>query len=240
MADAAAFAYLAMQQAIEDAGLEPRQVSNERTGIIAGSGGASSSSQTEAADILRNAACAASASYRVTQTMGSTVSACLATPFAYPRHQLLDLLRLLHQRPLHRQRDGTDPARQAGCRIRRRWRGTALDHERLFDAMGALSTRYNDDRRACFARLRCRSRRLCYRRRRRHAGAGGAGARQARGAKIYAELVGYGATSDGYDMVAPRARARCAACARRWRPSTGRSTTSMPTARARRRAISRS
>ena len=81
MGDAAAFAYISMQQAIADAGLEESDVSNVRTGIIAGSGGASSASQTEAADILREKGLRRVGPYRVTQTMGSTVSACLATPF---------------------------------------------------------------------------------------------------------------------------------------------------------------
>ena len=81
MGDAAAYAYIAMQQAIADSGLPESEVSNVRTGIIAGSGGASSSSQTEAADILRDRGLRRVGPYRVTQTMGSTVSACLATPF---------------------------------------------------------------------------------------------------------------------------------------------------------------
>ena len=81
MGDAAAFAYLSMQQAITDAGLEAHEVSNPRTGIIMGSGGASSSNQVEAADILREKGLKRVGPYRVTQTMGSTVSACLATPF---------------------------------------------------------------------------------------------------------------------------------------------------------------
>ena len=81
MGDAAAYAYISMTQAIADAGLEESDISNERTGIIAGSGGASSASQVEAADILRERGLRRVGPYRVTQTMGSTVSACLATPF---------------------------------------------------------------------------------------------------------------------------------------------------------------
>jgi 3-oxoacyl-[acyl-carrier-protein] synthase-1 len=81
MANAAAFAYLSMQQCIADAGLTAQEVSNDRTGIIAGSGGASPSSQTEAADILREKGLRRVGPYRITQAMGSTVSACLATPF---------------------------------------------------------------------------------------------------------------------------------------------------------------
>ena len=81
MGDAAAYAFISMEQAIRDAGLSEDHVSNVRTGIIAGSGGASAASQTEAADILRSKGIRRVGPYRVTQTMGSTVSACLATPF---------------------------------------------------------------------------------------------------------------------------------------------------------------
>jgi 3-oxoacyl-[acyl-carrier-protein] synthase-1 len=76
MGDAAGFAYISMKQAIADSGLEESDVSNVRTGIIAGSGGASSASQTEAADILRERGLRRVGPYRVPQTMGSTVSAC--------------------------------------------------------------------------------------------------------------------------------------------------------------------
>src|SRR5690606_18340301 len=81
MGDAAAYTYLAMQEAIADAGLEESDVSNPRSGIIAGSGGASSANLIDAADILRSKGVKRIGPYRVTQTMGSTVSACLATPF---------------------------------------------------------------------------------------------------------------------------------------------------------------
>ena len=81
MGDAAAYAYLAMQQAIADAGLSAEQVSNPRTGLIAGSGGASTLNQMEAIDTLREKGVKRIGPYRVPRTMGSTVSACLATPF---------------------------------------------------------------------------------------------------------------------------------------------------------------
>ena len=81
MGDAAGYAYLSLQQAIAQAGLSEAQISNPRTGIVAGSGGASSASQVEAADVLRERGIRRVGPYRVTQTMGSTVSACLATPF---------------------------------------------------------------------------------------------------------------------------------------------------------------
>src|SRR5690606_40685598 len=81
MGDAAAFAYLSMQQAIADAGLTEEQISNPRTGLIAGSGGASTLNQMESVDILREKGVKKIGPYRVPRTMGSTVSACLATPF---------------------------------------------------------------------------------------------------------------------------------------------------------------
>src|SRR5690606_18083826 len=81
MGDAAAFAYLSMQQAIADAGLTEEQISNPRTGLIAGSGGASTFNQMEAMDTLREKGVKRVGPYRVPRTMGSTVSACLATPF---------------------------------------------------------------------------------------------------------------------------------------------------------------
>lgn len=80
MGDAAAYSYISMQQAIEDSGLSEDQVSNERTGIIMGSGGASAKNLVESADILREKGLKRVGPYRVTQTMGSTTSACLATP----------------------------------------------------------------------------------------------------------------------------------------------------------------
>jgi 3-oxoacyl-[acyl-carrier-protein] synthase-1 len=203
MGDAAAFAYIAMQRAIEDAGLEANEVSNVRTGIIAGSGGASSSSQTEASDTMRERGLRRVGPYRVTQTMGSTVSACLATPFKIK---------------------GVNYSISSACSTSAHCIGNAMEQillgkqdmvfagggeelhwslSCLFDAMGALSTKYNDTpERASRAYDANRDGFVI---------AGGGGMlvveelehAKARGAKIYAELVGYGATSDGYDMVAP-------------------------------------
>lgn len=203
MADAAAYAYISMQQAIRDAGLSDSEVSNVRTGIIAGSGGASSASQTEAADILRERGLRRVGPYRVTQTMGSTVSACLATPFKIK---------------------GVNYSISSACSTSAHCIGSAMEQiqmnkqdrvfagggeelhwtlSSLFDAMGALSTKYNDaPERASRAYDANRDGFVI---------AGGGGMlvleelehARARGAKIYAELVGYGATSDGYDMVAP-------------------------------------
>lgn len=82
MGEAAGYAYLAMQQAIANSGLTPEQVSNPRTGLVAGSGGASSANQVLAADTLREKGIKRVGPFMVTKTMGSTVSACLATPFA--------------------------------------------------------------------------------------------------------------------------------------------------------------
>jgi 3-oxoacyl-[acyl-carrier-protein] synthase I len=203
MGDAAAYAYISMQQAIVDSGLDESQVSNVRTGIIAGSGGASSASQTEAADILREKGLRRVGPYRVTQTMGSTVSACLATPFKIK---------------------GVNYSISSACSTSAHCIGNAMEQiqlnkqdivfagggeelhwtlSSLFDAMGALSTKYNDTpERASRAYDANRDGFVI---------AGGGGMlvleelehAKARGAKIYAELVGYGATSDGYDMVAP-------------------------------------
>ncbi|MEE4192332.1 MAG: beta-ketoacyl-ACP synthase I [Halieaceae bacterium] len=203
MGPAAAYAYLAMQQAIADSGLDEGMVSNERTGIIAGSGGASSSSQVEAADILRERGLRRVGPYRVTQTMASTVSACLATPFRIK---------------------GVNYSISSACSTSAHCIGNGMEQIQLnkqdiifagggeelhwsmsclFDAMGALSTKYND--------TPDKASRAYDANRDGFVIAGGGGMlvleelehAQARGARIYAELVGYGATSDGYDMVAP-------------------------------------
>ena len=203
MGDAAGYTYLSLQQAIAQSGLSEQQVSHPRTGIVAGSGGASSSSQVEAADILRERGIRRVGPYRVTQTMGSTVSACLATPFqimgvnysissacstsAHCIGHAMELIQL-----------GKQDVIFAGGGEELHWTMSAL-----FDAMGALSTRYNETpERASRAYDADRDGFVI---------AGGGGMlvleslrhAQARGADILAELVGYGATSDGYDMVAP-------------------------------------
>ncbi len=202
MGDAAAFSYIAMQEAINDAGLDEADVSNVRSGIVAGSGGASSSNLTEAADILREKGLKRIGPYRVTRTMSSTISACLATPFkikgvnysitsacstsAHCIGHALELIQL-----------GKQDIVFAGGGEEEHWSMTAL-----FDAMGALSTRNDAPERASRAYDQDRDGFVI---------AGGAGFvvveelehALARGAKIYAEIVGYGATSDGFDMVAP-------------------------------------
>jgi 3-oxoacyl-[acyl-carrier-protein] synthase-1 len=211
MGDAAAYSYIAMQEAIDDSGLAEDQVSNERTGIIMGSGGASSSNLVEAADILRERGLKRVGPYRVTQTMGSTTSACLATPFkikgvnysissacATSAHCVGNAMELIQL--------GKQDVVFAGGAEELHWSMSCL-----FDAMGALSTKYNDTpEKASRAYDADRDGFVI-------AGGGGCLVIEeyehaiARGAKIYAELVGYGATSDGYDMVAPSGEgaARC-------------------------------
>ncbi|ROO75233.1 beta-ketoacyl-ACP synthase I [Vibrio crassostreae] len=203
MGDAAAFAYLSMEQAIADSGLTEDQVSNDRTGIVAGSGGASSLNQVNAVDIIREKGVKRVGPYMVPRTMASTVSACLATPFkirgvnysmssacATSAHCIGHAMELIQL--------GKQDVVFAGGGEELDWSLTMM-----FDAMGALSTKYNDT-----PELASRT----Y-----DAGrdgfviSGGGGMlvieelehAVARGAKIYGEIVGYGATSDGYDMVAP-------------------------------------
>jgi 3-oxoacyl-[acyl-carrier-protein] synthase-1 len=203
MGNAAAYAYIAMQQAVADAGLQPEQVSNERSGIIAGSGGASSSSQTEASDILREKGLRRVGPYRVTQTMGSTVSACLATPFKikginYSISSACSTSAHCIGNAMEQIQLGKQDLVFAGGGEELHWTLSCL-----FDAMGALSTKYNDTpQRASRAYDANRDGFVI-------AGGGGMLVVEElehalrRGAKVYAELVGYGATSDGYDMVAP-------------------------------------
>ncbi len=203
MGAAAAYGYLSLQQAIADAGLEPGEISNIRTGLIMGAGGSSTEDQVETADILREKGLKRIGPYRVTRTMGSTVSACTATPFkikgvsysissacATSAHCIGNAMELIQL--------GKQDVVFAGGGEAEHWTLSCM-----FDAMGALSTRYNatpgqasrpyDVDRDGFV----------------IAGGGGVLVVEAldhalaRGAKIYGELTGYGATSDGEDMVAP-------------------------------------
>ncbi len=203
MGAAAAYGYLSLQQAIADAGLEPGDISNIRTGLIMGAGGSSTEDQVETADILREKGLKRIGPYRVTRTMGSTVSACTATPFkikgvsysissacATSAHCIGNAMELIQL--------GKQDVVFAGGGEAEHWTLSCM-----FDAMGALSTRYNatpgqasrpyDVERDGFV----------------IAGGGGVLVVEAldhalaRGAKIYGELTGYGATSDGEDMVAP-------------------------------------
>ncbi|HSG87916.1 MAG TPA: beta-ketoacyl-ACP synthase I [Pseudomonadales bacterium] len=203
MGSAAGYAYLSMAQAIADAGLEDSDVSNVRTGIIAGSGGASSSSQVEAADILRSKGLRRVGPYRVTQAMGSTVSACLATPFKikgvnYSISSACSTSAHCIGNGMEQIQMGKQDIIFAGGGEELHWSLSCL-----FDAMGALSTKYNDDpTHASRAYDADRDGFVI-------AGGGGMLVLEelehalARGATIHAELVGYGATSDGQDMVAP-------------------------------------
>ncbi len=203
MGDAAAYAYVSMQQAITDSGLTEEQVSNERTGIIMGSGGASSENLVESADILREKGVKRVGPYRVTQTMGSTTSACLATPFKikgvnYSISSACATSAHCIGVALEQIQLGKQDIVFAGGGEEEHWTLTAL-----FDAMGALSTKYNE--------TPDQASRAYDAERDGFVIAGGGGClvieeyehAKARGAKIYAEIVGYGATSDGYDMVAP-------------------------------------
>ncbi len=203
MGDAAAYAYIAMKQAIADSGLSDSEVSNIRTGIVAGSGGGSSENQILAADILREKGAKKIGPYMVPRVMTSTISACLATPFrikgvnysiasacATSAHCIGHAMELIQL--------GKQDVVFAGGGEEEHWGLTMM-----FDAMGALSTKYNETpTKASRAFDAARDGFVI---------AGGGGMvvieeyehAKARGAKIYAELVGYGATSDGSDMVAP-------------------------------------
>ena len=203
MGSAAAYGYIAMDRAIADAGLSEDQVFNIRTGIIMGSGGTSTQDQIETVDILREKGLKRVGPYRVTRTMGSTVSACLATPFkikgvnysissacSTSAHCIGNAMELIQL--------GKQDVVFAGGGESEHWSLSCM-----FDAMGALSTRYNDTpEQASRAYDADRDGFVI-------AGGGGTLVIEelehalARGAKIYAELTGYGATSDGYDMVAP-------------------------------------
>jgi 3-oxoacyl-[acyl-carrier-protein] synthase-1 len=203
MGDAAAYSYIAMQQAIDDAGLEEADVSNPRTGLIAASGGASSSNIVLTADTLREKGVRRIGPYMVPRTMSSTVSACLATPF---------------------QIKGVNYSITSACATSAHCIGAAMEQIQLgkqdlvfagggeeedwtlasmFDAMGALSSGYNDAPTTASRTYDVNRDGFVI--------AAGAGMvvveelerARARGAKIYAEVVGYGATSDGFDMVAP-------------------------------------
>lgn len=203
MGDAAAYSFIAMQQAIEDAGLEEADVSNPRSGLIASSGGASSANIVISADTLRAKGVRRIGPYMVPRTMGSTVSACLATPFKIK---------------------GVNYSITSACATSTHCIGAAMEQIQLdkqdivfagggeeedwtlaslFDAMGALSSKYND--------TPVTASRTYDETRDGFIISAGAGMvvveelehAQARGTKIYAEIVGYGATSDGFDMVAP-------------------------------------
>ncbi|WP_127471449.1 beta-ketoacyl-ACP synthase I [Thiomicrorhabdus aquaedulcis] len=203
MGDAAAYSYIAMQQAVNDSGLSPEQVSNPRTGLIAGSGGGSNSNSTQAVEIARDKGVRRVGPYMVTRTMGSTVSACLATPFKikginYSISSACSTSAHCIGAAMEQIQLGKQDVVFAGGGEELHWTMSVL-----FDAMGALSTKYNDTP-ALASRAYDADRDGFV-----IAGGGGMVVVEsldhalARGAKIYAEITGYGANSDGYDMVAP-------------------------------------
>ncbi|AWW34273.1 beta-ketoacyl-ACP synthase I [Mannheimia varigena] len=204
MGDAAAYAYICMKEAIEDAGLTEDNVSSERTGLVIGSGIGSARAQVAATDAVRGPrGVKGIGPYAVTKTMASSVSACLATPFkikgvnysissacATSAHAIGHAMELIQL--------GKQDVVFAGGAEELCWEGAAQ-----FDAMGAVSSKYND--------TPTKASRAYDANRDGFVIAGGGAIlvieelehALARGAKIYAEIVGYGATSDGYDMVAP-------------------------------------
>lgn len=211
MGDGAAYNYLAMEQAIADAGLEEDMVSNERTGLIMGSGGSSTKNLVLAADILREKGARKVGPFMVTRTMSSTNSACLATHFkikgvnysissacATSAHCIGNAAELIQL--------GKQDRMFAGGGEELHWTMTIL-----FDAMPALSSKFNDTPEQASRAYDVDRDGFVI--------SGGGGVlvlealehARARGAKIYAEFTGYGANSDGYGMVQPSGdgAARC-------------------------------
>ena len=203
MGDGAAYNYLAMEQAVADAGLTQDEVSNERTGLIMGSGGPSTMNLVLAADTVREKGARKVGPFMVPRTMSSTNSATLATPFkikgvsysvssacATSAHCIGNAAELIQL--------GKQDTVFAGGGEELHWSMTIL-----FDAMPALSSNFNDTPEQASRAYDVKRDGFVI--------AGGAGVvvleelehAKARGAKIYAELAGYGATSDGYDMVQP-------------------------------------
>lgn len=203
MSDCSVYAYLSMEQAISDSGLTDEQVSNLRTGLVVGSGGGSPRNQVAGSDGMRAKGLRGVGPYMVTRAMASGISACLATPFkikgvnysissacstsAHCIGHAVELIQL-----------GKQDVVFAGGGEELSWEMTCE-----FDAMGALSTKYNE--------TPSKASRTYDVERDGFVIAGGGGIvvveelehALARGAHIYAEIVGYGATSDGADMVAP-------------------------------------
>lgn len=203
MGDAAAYAYVAMEDAARESGLDPDNLADPRIGLIVGSGGGSTSHLVQAADTLRQRGVRKIGGFSVPKVMSSTVSACLATPFrirgvnytissacATSAHCIGNAMEQIQL--------GKQDIVFAGGGEEEHWSMTML-----FDAMGALSSKYNDTPQTASRPYDVNRDGFVI--------AGGAGMlvmeeREhaiARGAPIVAELVGYGATSDGHDMVAP-------------------------------------
>jgi 3-oxoacyl-[acyl-carrier-protein] synthase-1 len=203
MGNSAAYNYIAMQEAVSDSGLPDDMVSNERTGLIAGSGGASTENVALAIDLLREKGLRRVGPYMVPRTMSSTNSACLATPFKI--HGVNYSISSACSTSAHCIGNGYEQIQFdkqdivfAGGGEELHWTLTLM-----FDAMGALSSKYNDAPETASRPYDSTRDGFVI--------AGGGGMvvleelehARARGAKIYAEVVGYGATSDGYDMVQP-------------------------------------
>lgn len=203
MGDSAAYAYLSLQQAINQSGLTEEQVSNVRTGLIMGAGGHSPKNQYEQTKILEERGIKKVSPYFVPRVMASSVSACLATAFkvkgvnysitsacATSAHCIGNAVEQIQL--------GKQDVMFAGGGEELHWTFTMM-----FDAMGALSSKYNDTPEKASRAYDANRDGFVI--------AGGGGAMvieslehaQARGANIIAEIVGYGATSDGHDMVAP-------------------------------------
>ncbi|VAW85383.1 3-oxoacyl-[acyl-carrier-protein] synthase, KASI [hydrothermal vent metagenome] len=203
MGTAAAYNYIAMQQAIDASGLTEEQVSNPRTGLIVGSGGASHASTVAAADILRERGIRRVGPYMVPKTMGSTTSANLATAFKikgvnYSISSACSTSAHCIGNACEQIQMGKQDIVFAGGGEELGWEGSLM-----FDAMGALSSKYNE--------TPDKASRAYDAHRDGFVISGGGGLvvleelehAKARGANIYAEVVGYGATSDGFDMVQP-------------------------------------
>jgi len=203
MGDAAAYAYIAMHQAVGDAGLEAGALSDPRVGLIVGSGGASNANILLTADTVRNRGARRVGPYMVPRTMGSTVSANLATAFGirgvnYSISSACATSAHCIGAGMEQIQLGKQDMVFAGGGEELHWSLTVM-----FDGMGALSSKYNE--RAAEASRPYDAGRDGF-----VISAGGGIVvleelehARARGARIYAEVVGYGATSDGQDMVAP-------------------------------------
>ena len=204
MGPGAAYNFLAMQQAIADSGLSPEDVSNERSGLIMGSGGPSTSNFFQAFDaVINKGAPKKMGPFMVTRCMSSTNSACLATPFKIKgvNYSITSAC----STSAHCIGNGTELIQMGKQDIVFAGGGEELDWTLscLFDAMGAMSSKYNDAPTTASRSYDANRDGFVI------AGGGGVVVLEelshalARGAKIYAEVTGYGATSDGHDMVAP-------------------------------------
>ena len=203
MGDGAAYNYIAMQQAIEDAGLEESEVSNIRTGLVVGSGGPSTANIVQAADVMREKGIRRVGPYMVTRGMSSTNSACLATPFKikgvnYSITSACSTSAHCIGNAMEQIQLGKQDIVFAGGGEELHWTLSVL-----FDGMGAMSSKYNETPETASRAFDAGRDGFVI--------SGGGGTfvleelehAKARGAKIYAEIVGYGATSDGLDMVQP-------------------------------------